>query len=68
MDNQIFESMVSIRSQSSGTKPHVGLGLYIARLIYRFHDGDIKAENVIIDNLSGVELCVSLPLTDKPLF
>ncbi|MGY5453149.1 proteobacterial dedicated sortase system histidine kinase [Agarivorans sp. MS3-6] len=60
MVEQIFESMVSIRSQQAQQKPHLGLGLYIARLIAEFHGGTISARN-FTDN-SGVEFCVRLPL------
>jgi len=60
MVEQIFESMVSIRSQQAQQKPHLGLGLYIARLITEFHGGKISARN-FTDN-SGVEFCVRLPL------
>ncbi|MDO6764049.1 proteobacterial dedicated sortase system histidine kinase [Agarivorans sp. 1_MG-2023] len=60
MVEQIFESMVSIRSQQAQQKPHLGLGLYIARLITEFHGGHISARN-FTDN-SGVEFCVRLPL------
>ncbi|WP_220721167.1 proteobacterial dedicated sortase system histidine kinase [Agarivorans litoreus] len=60
MVEQIFESMVSIRSQQAQQKPHLGLGLYIARLITEFHGGTISARN-FTDN-SGVEFCVRLPL------
>ncbi|WP_432452730.1 MULTISPECIES: proteobacterial dedicated sortase system histidine kinase [unclassified Agarivorans] len=60
MVEQIFESMVSIRSQQAQQKPHLGLGLYIARLVCEFHKGKISARN-FSDN-SGVEFCVRLPL------
>ncbi|MCL1142996.1 proteobacterial dedicated sortase system histidine kinase [Shewanella gaetbuli] len=70
MSEQIFESMVSIRPQSATTKPHLGLGLYIARLVTDFHKGTIKANNVVINDevnntkVNGVEICLTLPITD----
>ncbi|QFU25336.1 proteobacterial dedicated sortase system histidine kinase [Shewanella eurypsychrophilus] len=74
MAEQIFESMVSVRQQKAQDKPHLGLGLYIARLITDFHEGTIKARNLTVENkpssqelaLSGVEIIVSLPyIKDK---
>lgn len=46
MSEQIFESMVSVRAQKAQDKPHLGLGLYIARLITEFHKGSIIATNI----------------------
>ncbi|OAN11723.1 proteobacterial dedicated sortase system histidine kinase [Photobacterium jeanii] len=60
MANQLLNSMVSIRSQEKKDKPHLGLGLYIARLITDYHQGDIAIRNRH-DNL-GVEVEIKLPL------
>jgi K+-sensing histidine kinase KdpD len=49
----IFDSMVSVRSQSLQKKPHLGLGLYIARLVADFHNAQISANN--LDSNDGVE-------------
>lgn len=63
MGEQIFESMVSVRDQKVQDKPHLGLGLYIARLITDFHDGSIRAENLMQDNQAiGVAIHIRLPL------
>lgn len=63
MGEQIFESMVSVRAQKAQDKPHLGLGLYIARLITDFHKGSIRAENLMQDGqATGVVIHIRLPL------
>ncbi|MFT5634866.1 MAG: two-component system sensor histidine kinase ChvG [Cognaticolwellia sp.] len=61
MSEQLFDSMVSIRKKHNNEQPHLGLGLYIARLICQFHSGTIKAVNK--QNQQGVEVIISLPIT-----
>lgn len=51
----VFESMVSRRPRDDG-EAHLGLGLYVARLIVEHHAGDIRARNVT----GGVEFKVRL--------
>jgi len=53
----LFGSMVSGRAGHSGTDPHLGLGLYVARLIAEFHGGGVGAENLP----RGVRVSVTLP-------
>jgi K+-sensing histidine kinase KdpD len=52
MAHQLFDQLVSIRS-NRGEHLHLGLGLYIVRLIADFHHASINAKN-LTDN-SGVE-------------
>lgn len=58
MQGNLFESMVSIRHKK-GEQPHLGLGLYIVRLIVEFHHGSVIARNRQDD--SGVEFVVTIP-------
>jgi signal transduction histidine kinase len=49
MADSLFESMVSLRSDSAGAldqRGHLGLGLYLVRLIAEFHGGSAQARNV----------------------
>ena len=52
---ELFDSMVSVRKGDSNK--HLGLGLYIARLIAEGHNGGISANNTE----KGVRFSVSLP-------
>jgi dedicated sortase system histidine kinase len=56
MRTQLFHSMVSVRGGDG--KRHLGLGLYVARLIAEGHNGSISADNTG----GGVTFTVSLPL------
>ena len=55
MRSQLFDSMVSMRPGSDSR--HLGLGLYVARLIAEGHRGRIDASNIE----GGVAVVVSLP-------
>ena len=59
MQANLFESMVSVREQK-GDQSHLGLGLYIVRLIADFHHAQVQARNR--QDKSGVEFVISLPL------
>jgi dedicated sortase system histidine kinase len=56
MRTRLFHSMVSVRSDDTGK--HLGLGLYIARLVAEGHNGTIDATNTD----DGVVFQVRLPL------
>ncbi len=45
MQGRLFDSMVSLREEKD-ERPHLGLGLYIVRLIAEFHGGHVEAENI----------------------
>ena len=62
MQANLFESMVSVRDKKA-EQPHLGLGLYIVRLITDFHHGRVYAINKL-DN-SGVEFHVEFPSADS---
>lgn len=59
MQKQIFNSMVSLREARTDNEPHLGLGLFIARLVVEFHGGRIRAHN--LDDAVGVAFEVTLP-------
>ena len=59
MGERLFESMVSIRSQR-GNEPHLGIGLYIVRLITEFHGGLVEAHD--LEDPPGAQFTVHLPL------
>jgi len=46
IQGRLFESMVSVRQAQGAARPHLGLGLYVARLIAEFHGGSIEARNL----------------------
>ena len=62
MRERLFESMVSVREdvQRDRAKPHLGLGLYIVRLIAQLHGGSARADNRA--DGSGVVITVTLPV------
>jgi len=66
MAGQIFESMVSVRPAAAPAperpraEPHLGLGLFIVRLIAEFHGGRAAARNR--PDGRGVTVEVAFPL------
>jgi signal transduction histidine kinase len=59
MRGRLFDSMVSVRSERASDSPHLGLGLYIVRLIAEAHCGRATAQNR--DDGRGVIVSVALP-------
>ncbi len=61
--DRLFDSMVSARSERSANdtrEPHLGLGLYIVRLVAEFHGARARAVNRA--DGSGVEVIVTMPI------
>ncbi|WP_185968047.1 proteobacterial dedicated sortase system histidine kinase [Thalassotalea sp. PS06] len=63
MSQNIFDAMVSLRGVNNDTS-HLGIGLYISRLIVDHHRGSINAHN--LEDGSGVCFVVELPVTNSP--
>ena len=63
MSGRLFDSMVSVRGDQRGdqrrNEPHLGLGLYIVRLIAEAHRGRAAAQDR--DDGRGVVVTVTLP-------
>lgn len=59
--NRLFDPMVTVRDRR-GDAPHLGLGLYIVRLIVERHHGSVSASNLPDD--AGVAMTVRLPARD----
>lgn len=60
MGDRLFDSMVSVRNEETGEGSHLGLGLYIARIIAEFHGGHVTASNR--EDSRGVIVTVYLPV------
>ena len=62
IEKDLFKSMVSHREDCSDEHPHLGLGLYLTRLIAEFHQGNIIANN--LPDKTGVSIGFCLPMPD----
>lgn len=58
VEGRLFESLWQSRPDAD-SRPHFGLGLYIVRLIAKFHGGEAQASN--LPDGSGVRFLVRLP-------
>jgi dedicated sortase system histidine kinase len=62
---RLFDSMVTLRdSQAEGAEPHLGLGLFIVRLVAEFHGGNAFGRNRM--DGSGVIMVLRLPTRGGP--
>ena len=59
LDGHLFDSMVSLRHGADEGEPHLGLGLYIVRLIAQFHGGSAHAANR--RDGKGVVVTITIP-------
>ena len=67
LDEKVFDSLVTVRERApSGPDdaPHLGLGLFIVRLIAEFHDGSVRA--FPRRDHRGVVFRLSLPFHGRP--
>ncbi|MBL8520166.1 MAG: hypothetical protein JNK75_05790 [Betaproteobacteria bacterium] len=55
----LFDTMVSERTDAQASEGHLGLGLFIARIVAEHHGGRIRAVNLI--DQRGVAIVVTLP-------
>src|SRR6266513_1930629 len=60
---RLFESMISVREGPQTAAPHLGIGLYVARLIAEYHGGSTDAANLPAGD--GVAVTVRIPLAWK---
>ncbi len=60
MRDSLFDSMVSVRQHKTGA-PHLGLGLYIVRLITEFHHASIEIQNT--NSPEGVAFTLTIPVS-----
>lgn len=63
LEGRLFESTVSVRPGGDSADPHLGLGLYIVRLIAQFHRGAARVANK--PEGTGVVVTVTLPLAAR---
>ena len=61
VQDRLFDSLVSVRdagARHGGETPHLGLGLYVVRLVAELHRGSALAHN--LDGSRGVEFALRL--------
>ena len=60
MQEQLLDSMVSVRPEKSSQQPHLGLGLYVAKIIAEYHTGSIQLKNLA--DGTGVKVIIGFRL------
>ena len=60
LGERIFDSMVTTQGSGSGDRPHLGIGLYVVRLIAEHLGGTIAAE--VLADPAGTRFVIELPL------
>lgn len=65
MQDRLFDSLVSLRERGarSGEAPHLGLGLYVVRLVAELHSGVAAAQNLA--DGSGVAFTITMAGTAR---
>ncbi|NKB38613.1 MAG: proteobacterial dedicated sortase system histidine kinase [Gammaproteobacteria bacterium] len=63
MEDQLFNSMVSLRQKKADDTPHLGLGLFIVRLISEYFGGKVRAVN--LPGADGVSFIIDLPIKSQ---
>jgi signal transduction histidine kinase len=60
LQDRLFDSLVSLRERGArgGKTPHLGLGLYVVRLVAELHHGSVRARNLA--GGEGVEFILEL--------
>jgi signal transduction histidine kinase len=58
MQDRLFDSLISVRDGRATLSPHLGLGLYIVRLVAELHQGEASASN--LPESAGVEFRMRL--------
>jgi len=64
LEQQVFDGMTSVRTLNQDNQTHLGLGLYIVKLITDFHKGKVFAENITSfeqRKFNGVKFTIELP-------
>lgn len=58
MRGELLDSMISVRENTSAASPHLGLGLFIAKIIAEYHGGLLEIDN--LPDHSGVIVTLSI--------
>lgn len=65
LEHQVFDGMTSVRRLNQDNQTHLGLGLYIVKLIADFHKGKAFAENISTfekKSVNGVKFTIEIPI------